>query len=485
MTILDMPTQFDAAGARLYVHGRIPCGPSMLVTDAAIVATIVAAKTSVAVAALFTIVVLGTVAAQGTYQRRFSATLRHHAWRLVAVLAIATIGLTPFLDRDTASRLIDVLPFVALAAVAARGVVSFAVRRSNRLWASPENAIIVGAGSTGVMLVHHLNAHPEYGISPIGFVDRVAADGLPLPLLGDVAEVEAIVESTGARQLIVAFGVVPEIELVGIIRRCQSLDVNVWVIPRFFELGLNHPQAQEVWGIPLAPLHQRALRGAEWRMKRIFDLVMSAFALVVLAPMLLAVALAVRLSSAGPIFFRQTRVGQRGSAFEVLKFRTMSVNDDSATTWSVDDDDRVTAVGRVLRRTCLDELPQLINVLRGDMSLVGPRPERPYFVEKFRNQVRFYDDRHRVPVGLTGLAQVHGLRGDTSIDQRAVFDNNYIENWSLSLDIAILLRTVLAVLRPPRAPELPEPAGVDIDLLSAVDENQVVVPARVGASTTA
>jgi len=164
------------------------------------------------------------------------------------------------------------------------------------------------------------------------------------------------------------------------------------------------------------------------------------------SPVLLASAAAVRLTSRGPVFFRQTRIGQRGEFFQMLKFRTMKENSDSDTTWSVSDDLRRTKVGRVLRVTSLDELPQLFNVLKGEMSLVGPRPERPFFVDQFRVAVPGYDDRHRVPAGMTGWAQVHGLRGDTSIADRAKFDNHYVENWSLWRDIVILFRTVGSVL---------------------------------------
>ena len=163
---------------------------------------------------------------------------------------------------------------------------------------------------------------------------------------------------------------------------------------------------------------------------------------MILSPVLLLIALGIKLTSPGPIFFRQRRVGQRGVPFDVLKFRTMLVNDDDDTTWCVTADRRVTRLGRVLRATSVDELPQLLNVVRGDMSLVGPRPERPFFVEAFSKEIPRYGDRHRVPVGMTGLAQVNGLRGDTSIEERLVFDNLYIENWSLWSDIVILLRTV-------------------------------------------
>ena len=168
--------------------------------------------------------------------------------------------------------------------------------------------------------------------------------------------------------------------------------------------------------------------------------------LAIAAPLMGVCALAVRMSGPGPVFFRQKRIGQRGEVFELLKFRTMAENEDSDTTWNVGGDGRRTPVGSLMRRLSLDELPQLINVLRGEMSLVGPRPERPFFVDKFRVAVQGYDDRHRVPAGLTGWAQVHGLRGDTSIPERALFDNHYVEHWSLWRDVVIMFRTVGSVL---------------------------------------
>jgi lipopolysaccharide/colanic/teichoic acid biosynthesis glycosyltransferase len=185
--------------------------------------------------------------------------------------------------------------------------------------------------------------------------------------------------------------------------------------------------------------------------KRVLDVIVAGAALTLTAPLFGLVALAVRLSSPGPILFRQKRVGQDGREIDVLKFRTLRRNEDSDTQWSVVGDARLTPVGRLLRRTSIDELPQLWSVLLGDMSLVGPRPERPFFVRRFSADVSGYKDRHRLPVGLTGWAQVHGLRGDTSIEERARFDNDYIEHWSLWRDLVILGRTLAEVVRSARA----------------------------------
>jgi lipopolysaccharide/colanic/teichoic acid biosynthesis glycosyltransferase len=181
--------------------------------------------------------------------------------------------------------------------------------------------------------------------------------------------------------------------------------------------------------------------------KRVIDIALAGAALVVAAPIMAVIAVAVCLSSPGPVLFRQQRIGERGRPVAVLKFRTMRVNSDADVRWSVARDTRVTRVGRLLRMTGLDELPQLVNILRGDMSLVGPRPERPHFFEQFAAAVPGYEDRVRVPPGLTGWAQVNGLRGDTSIEDRARFDNHYIEHWSLGRDLLIIGRTIGAVAR--------------------------------------
>ena len=249
-------------------------------------------------------------------------------------------------------------------------------------------------------------------------------------------------------RVIVGFGVTREAEMVDVFRACEDASVEIHVLPRFFELAtsINGPNADDVWGYPLFHLRRSLVRSRARFAKRAFDASVAAAALLVLSPLYLAIALVVKVTSPGPVHFRQQRVGQRGVIVDVLKFRSMRVNPRSDVEWKPAHDS-VTRIGRVLRVTGLDELPQLWNILRGDMSFVGPRPERPFFVEQFKVDVPRYDDRHRVPVGLTGLAQVHGLRGDTSIDERARLDNQYIENWSLWRDVVILFQTSAAVIR--------------------------------------
>jgi exopolysaccharide biosynthesis polyprenyl glycosylphosphotransferase len=234
-----------------------------------------------------------------------------------------------------------------------------------------------------------------------------------------------------------------------VLRTAVTHDVDVSVIPRFFDNGVvpEGPDTDDVRGIPLYRVRQSALRKPAWVLKRVVDVAVASTVLVLASPILLACAIAVKCSSPGPVLFWQRRIGQGGREIQVPKLRSLKVNYDSDTQWAVDEDPRVTAIGKLMRRTSIDELPQLWSVLKGDMSLVGPRPERPLFVKRFSADVWGYGDRHRVPVGLTGWAQVHGLRGDTSIEERARFDNQYIEHWSLWRDIVVLVRTLAEVVR--------------------------------------
>jgi lipopolysaccharide/colanic/teichoic acid biosynthesis glycosyltransferase len=231
--------------------------------------------------------------------------------------------------------------------------------------------------------------------------------------------------------------------MVGVVRDALASGAAVWVVPRLFELGSGGNNGDHLWGLPLSRLRPPARSRRSWIVKRTLDVAIAAAALVVLAPVFAAVALATLLDSGRPVFLRQRRVGLDGKPFDVLKFRTMKVCDESVLDqeW-VPDDQRITRVGRFLRDSSLDELPQLVNVVRGEMSLVGPRPERPYFVSLFSGLYPGYDSRHRLPAGITGWAQIHGLKGsETSIEERAAFDNYYIENWSLGEDFKIMLRT--------------------------------------------
>jgi len=282
---------------------------------------------------------------------------------------------------------------------------------------------------------------------------------LPAPLLGDIDRLDEVVMRHAIRRVLVAFGPTREAELVGVLRTAVLHAVEVHVVPRFFEIGVapRGPDVEDLWGIPVYRVRQAALRAAAWRFKRALDILIASLGLIIAAPVMAVAAISIKLSSRGPILFRQRRIGQHGREFEVLKFRTLPCGHvDNA--WNADDSEYATAVGRVLRRLSFDELPQLWNVLLGDMSVVGPRPERGYLVERFNVSVDGYSERHRLPVGLTGWAQVHGLRGETSLRERVRFDNQYIEHWSLWRDVVVLMRTTTAFFRATNHASEPEPA---------------------------
>jgi len=359
----------------------------------------------------------------------------------------------------------------ALVAVGAGRIALASVQgwaRSRRLVGNP--VLVIGAGVVGAQLARRLETHPEYGLAPVGFLDaepRSVAEvgGRDLPVLGTDEDLEETVRRTGARKVIVAFSSATDAHVARLIQRCQELGVEVSVVPRMFDT-INHRVGYDtVGGLPLMSFTTVDPHGLQFAVKHALDRVLALALLITLLPVLLLTAIAVRLSSRGPVVFRQRRVGRDGKPFDLYKFRSMRMKpgqtdpgDDEAgpiehlvkrntAPGGVEGEDRRTAVGRVLRRTSLDELPQLVNVLRGEMSLIGPRPERPEFVELFGEDVVRYRDRHRVKSGITGWAQVHGLRGQTSLDERVEWDNYYIAHWSLGLDLKIAMLTFIALFR--------------------------------------
>ncbi|SFF51740.1 sugar transferase [Blastococcus tunisiensis] len=340
---------------------------------------------------------------------------------------------------------------IGVVAVLLRGLGYAVVRRLRTHGLVAHRALVVGAGRVGRQVSGILESHPEYGLHPIGFLDAdpLRHDGGSLPVLGGPGSLTALLREGVVGNVVVAFSSMKESEMVHIIRTCDRYRCELFVVPRLFELHQVDADMESAWGFPLVRLRRSTHRSPAWRVKRLVDVLASGLTLLFLAPLLAVLAIGVRLDGGPGILFRQERVGADGRHFDVLKFRSLRPVDDaeSATHWNIAHDDRLSRFGRFLRATSLDELPQLYNILRGDMSLVGPRPERPHFVNQFQALYPSYHARHRVPSGLTGWAQVHGLRGDTSIAERARFDNYYIENWSLWLDLKIILRTVSAVLR--------------------------------------
>ncbi len=332
--------------------------------------------------------------------------------------------------------------------------------------------LIVGAGAVGERLVERLQGDRRYGLRPVGFLDDNplprpdGVESLGVPVLGGAKDLARAIKETHARQVILAFSTEPDSVLVDQVNACQQLGVEVALVPRLYETISDRSELDHVGGLPLLYVRPTDPRGWQFAVKHMIDAVVAFISVIVLSPLMLAIAVAVRLSSPGPILFRQQRVGRDGRVFTMFKFRSMRgspsaqgeadapwaatiVNGSSATdsTHAHPSESRTTAIGRLLRASSLDELPQLINVLRGDMSLVGPRPERVAYVRNFEQHISRYTDRHRVKSGLTGWAQVNGLRGQTSLEDRIEWDNYYIRNWSLTLDFKILALTVAEVLR--------------------------------------
>ncbi|MGU3650770.1 sugar transferase [Mycolicibacterium sp. A43C] len=309
--------------------------------------------------------------------------------------------------------------------------------------------VLIGGGGTAAELARTLLEHHDYGLVPVGFVDDSSHSpaGEVLTRLGRLADLDMAMITSGSDTILVADGDFDERALIDAVRTKVGLTAELLVVPRMHHFHTLTGSADHIGSIPIMRIRNPNLQGPARLLKRGFDIVCCGAALIVLAPVLAAAALAVRIEGGPGVIFRQIRVGRDGRQFELLKFRSMRPANDveSQTQWNVSADSRVGRVGKVLRKTSIDELPQLWNILRGDMTVVGPRPERPHFVEQFSSQFERYQHRHRVQVGLTGFAQVSGLKGDTSIADRCRYDNFYIENWSLWLDIKIIIRTFRAV----------------------------------------
>lgn len=310
-------------------------------------------------------------------------------------------------------------------------------------------ALVVGSGQLSHEIAVEIELRQNYGVDVVGFLTPFEDSQIrPIvsPILGTHRDVEKVVADTRADRIILPPAGPQDAALVRVARWANAAGIPVFIVPRLFELGvgLDSLSPDRVRGYPLVRLQRSAHPRLGLLLKRVFDIVFSAVGLLLNAPVILLAALMVRLTSAGPAFFGQERVGRHGT-FTVWKLRSMRHDDSIEHAWTAGD--RVTPVGAFLRRTAIDELPQLWNILSGDMSFVGPRPERPEFVAKFSSAFPDYNDRLRMPPGLTGLSQIVGLRGDTSIAERLKYDNLYIDQWSFSGDMQILVKTLWALLR--------------------------------------
>jgi exopolysaccharide biosynthesis polyprenyl glycosylphosphotransferase len=418
-------------------------------------------------------VVILLLAIRGLYRPKITVEFLDEVGHVVgacSVAAMSVIAASVFTAgaAEQAELMARVWAFGVIYVAGSRYVLALTQRRARveRSIATP--TLIFGAGRVGAQVERRLDEKPELGLRPVGYVDPYPpgddqVPGRRAPVLGGPDELEAIVERTGAQHVVLAFmsSRGADATLVPIVRKCDELGLEVSLVPRLFESINVRVKLEHIGGMPLYRLRAVNPKGWQFAIKYALDRVMAAILLLMLGPLMLVSILAVKLSSPGPVFFRQRRVGRDERPFDLLKFRSMRLSDDSpragrvavllpedTAPGGVEGADRRTAIGRLMRRTSLDELPQLINVLKGDMSIVGPRPERPEFVELFERRISRYEDRHRVKAGITGWAQVHGLRGKTSLSDRIEWDNYYIENWSLWLDLKILLLTVAAVFQP-------------------------------------
>jgi exopolysaccharide biosynthesis polyprenyl glycosylphosphotransferase len=396
---------------------------------------------------------------------RIGAEVRH----VLVVTALATVAIAAFElawgHEGVGDAAIRFWVLAATLTAAGRVMLQAVEQVTRRARPGMDGAtLIVGAGRVGHLAAERLLAEPQLGMRPVGFLDKEPLDGgSALPVLGASWDLEEVVARHQVEQVLIAFSTAPSHVVLDLVRRCWRIGVSVMVVPRLYEVEGRRTRTEHLGALPVVSLLPSNPRSKEFAIKYAIDRAVAAVALVMLAPILALVALAILATSGRPVLFRQRRIGRDGREFEILKFRTMRGDPKAVGQqnegWMLAEalgrpvgverpqtPDRRTRLGSLLRRTSIDELPQLWNVLRGDMSLIGPRPEMPHYVELFEDSIYRYPDRHRVKSGLTGWAQVHGLRGETSLADRIEWDNFYIENWSFWLDLKILVKTIPALM---------------------------------------
>jgi len=337
--------------------------------------------------------------------------------------------------------------------VTTRNVLRQLLRRIRLAGYNLQRILVVGAGALGREITQKLLAHRELGFEVVGFLDddpgKLGSSFSGVPVLGTTRDVDTVLQERSIDQVYVALPLEAHKKMLRLLQAVSRECVEVKLVPDILQYATLKAALEDVDGTPVINLSQVPLQGWNSMVKRGMDVALSLAALAVLLPLLPVAAAAIWIEDRGPIFYRQERMGLDGKSFMILKFRSMRVNAESSTgpVWAVKDDPRRTRVGTFLRHWSLDELPQVWNVLKGEMSLIGPRPERPAFVHEFKHKIPQYMLRHRVKSGITGWAQVHGWRGNTSIKKRIQYDLYYIENWSLKLDLKILWMTVRKGIR--------------------------------------
>ena len=396
-----------------------------------------------------TVTLLFVYGAFGMYRSFRGIPLLKELSRLwVGILLVMALLLSYLFLQKTVhySRLVlGIFSLLTICALSAKRVV---LRNTLRYFRAQgynrKHVLILGSGSTAQSYLKVIQAEAELGYYALGYVDtKQGIEEATLPYLGDFDDLDTILEQYRPDEVVSAIDMEDYRRTVEIIAACEKAGVKLSIIPFYAPFMPSNPQFDNVGGIPLLNIRRIPLDNwANAFVKRAMDLVGSGLLLIVTSPITLICAIGVKLSSPGPVFFKQERVGLGKRNFYMYKFRSMRVNAKQNTGWSRDRDDRKTKFGAFLRKFSLDEFPQFLNVLKGDMSLVGPRPEVPFYVEQFKDEIPLYMVKHQVRPGITGWAQVNGFRGDTSIKARIEHDVYYIENWSILLDIKILLMTV-------------------------------------------
>ena len=331
--------------------------------------------------------------------------------------------------------------------IIARNLIRWCLRKIRRKGFNLRHLIFVGYSGAAEAFIDRILANPQWGYKISGILDDNKEPGYTykgIAVLGSTDELEKILENNRLDEIALTLALREYYKLKRIVAICEKSGVHTKFVPDYNDIIPTRPYTEDLLGLPVVNIRHVPLTNSfNMFCKRAMDIVGAIVAIIIFSPVMLVTAVLVKTTSKGPLIYKQERVGLHNQTFQMYKFRSMEVQSAKSEkrAWTVRDDPRVTKVGRVIRKTSIDELPQLFNILKGDMSLVGPRPERPFFVEKFREEIPRYMVKHQVRPGLTGWAQVNGYRGDTSIKKRIEYDLYYIENWTMGLDIKILFLT--------------------------------------------
>jgi exopolysaccharide biosynthesis polyprenyl glycosylphosphotransferase len=390
------------------------------------------------------------------YQPRRITSFSDEFFAIIRIIAIGLLVVMAgafFYRSFSYSR--AVFGIIGISTVAFVSLGRFGIMKFEQWWYAQghdlKRVLVVGTSAPASKVFQALTFHRSLGYDALGYC---SINGKPqatmphMPCLGSIHDVPDLIQSHSINVVLIAFNEEEHPHLRDLVRDCQGLNVEMMMVPDILELMTSLVQIKHIEGIPFLGIKSPALSTWNSITKRIFDIFFALFILFIACPLYLIIAILIKLDSRGPILYYQERIGLNGELFRVIKFRSMRIDAEQTTgpVWSKKDDTRVTRIGKILRRFSLDELPQFINVVKGDMSLVGPRPERQHFVEQFSKEIPRYLERHRVRTGMTGWAQVNGLRGNAPITERTKYDIYYIENWSLVFDLKIILKTIHAVL---------------------------------------